>query len=158
MIWKKQFPSRPNLTQSKLQLLHHKIKLFLNQLRKPMYNLMIQQLRKKLKQNQELPKRDSMHILSMKRQMRMIKLFHLLTNLIQDGKLMYVSFKHIIVIMVNIVMVKKHNNWPKLNQNQKKIKKQKNLDQNLVKSLQMHQRRLNHGIINIHQLKKFLII
>lgn len=153
MIWRKRFPSKLNLIQSKQLSLHLRIKSFHNQLKRQIFNLMmIKQAR-----NQGLQRRDSMLMLTINHQMRMIKLFHLSINPTQDGKLMYASSKNIMQIMENIVTLKLPNNQLKQNQNQKKTKKLKNSVRSQEKNSKKLQIKHNHGSLNITQLQKFQI-
>ena len=68
-----------------------------------------------LKHNKELQRIDSMHMLSISHQMRMIRPLPSSTNPIWAGKLMCANYKRIMPITDSIVKQRKLNNWPKLN-------------------------------------------
>lgn len=117
---------------------------------------MFSQMIRNLIPNLELLRKDLMHTLNTNHLMIMIKQFHSLTSQIQDGKQMYASFKNTMLTMDHTVTLKMQpNNQPKLNQNQKKIRKLKNLEQNPVKNSLILQKKLSLGTPNIIQLKKF---
>lgn len=159
MKWKKLYQLRLNLKQSKSLLLQLKIKQQLNLLNKMLFkqqnyktvyillialhkkfflklNLILKlQINKtlyRIKNNKNLDNRQFvlMLTLNIKRLMKLIKLFHLLIIMIQDGQQTFVNFKNIMQSTVLIVkLLKKLKSQPKLAQiqNQIKLKKVKNL-------------------------------
>ena len=191
MKWKKLYQLRPNLKQSRLQLLLLRIKQPLNLLSKMpfkflnnivAYKLLIvlhQKIQYKLNQiqrkqiNKQLYKIRNhknlvshllvlMLMLNTKLLMKLIKLFHLLIIMIQDGQLMFVNFKNIIQSTVHIVRpLKKLKSQHRQaqTQNQIKLKKAKNLEEarKRKRNLKKFQLEFKNGVENIKPLMKLLI-
>ena len=96
------------------------------------------------------PRRDSMHTWITNLLTRTIKQSHLLISQTLGGKLMFASSRNITLTMESTVMAWKLNNLLRPNLNSKKIRKQKNLDQNLARNSRMLLRKLNLGIRSIN--------
>lgn len=120
-----------------------------------MFSWMIALIKVKLQQNQEVQRKGSMHIWITNPPMRMIRRLHSSTSPTQGGKQMFASFKNTILTMESTVMGLKPSNWLRRNQNWKKIRKQKSLDQNLEKNSLKVLKRHNHGIKSMPLLKTF---
>lgn len=108
--------------------------------------------------NQGLLRRDSMPIWTTSLLMRMIKQSHSLTSQTWGGKQTYASSRNITLTTESTVMGWKPNNLLRPNLNSKKIRKLKNLDQNLARNSKMLLRRLNLGIRSIHLLRTSQIV
>ena len=143
-----------------LIVLHQKIQYKLNQIQRKQINKQLYKIRNHKNLVSHLL--VLMLMLNTKLLMKLIKLFHLLIIMIQDGQLMFVNFKNIIQSTVHIVRpLKKLKSQHRQaqTQNQIKLKKAKNLEEarKRKRNLKKFQLEFKNGVENIKPLMKFLI-